>query len=520
MNRKVQFFALLIAVSFGVEAASNNWFSAIKSNGEYKVVNGKLASGAAWAKFSNDMNKTGWTYLTVESNPAFDDQTQAFAAGFVEGWITTQEIHDLYLNMRASKGPLNHLVKDFPTQNLEWMRKNIRENPNDQYWIQINLILLQADGIRSAFNRKAPQSWHLDEYTFNMIQLACELGDINSTAAFKNPTMEDDHCSSLVRLTPDGKDIYASHNTWTSFSWMLRTWRNIKLNFKASSTKSKTVSYAGYPGTIPSGDDYFVTDQKLIVMETTNSVYNETLFKQVTTTTVPYWIRVTLANRMSSSGQEWNKFFGMYNSGTYNNQWIVVDTKRFTPGKGPQNGTLWISEQIPGLLYSEDKTEHLARTGFWSSYNVPYFKVISDLSGYPAHVAKHGNGSSYEWCPRAQIFRREAPKVSNFPEMKKIMRFNQYQNDPLSLGDACSSIAARCDMNSPTCGTGGSPFGAIDAKISSYSMAKTLTSEIVSGPSWDYQPPFAWTERWEGRAHHGHPKIFNFDWIQTTPNFN
>lgn len=33
---------------------------------------------------------------------------------------------------------------------------------------------------------------------------------------------------------------------------------------------------------------------------------------------------------------------------SYNNQWIVVDYKKFTPKKPLQDGALWILEQIPG----------------------------------------------------------------------------------------------------------------------------------------------------------------------------
>ncbi len=33
----------------------------------------------------------------------------------------------------------------------------------------------------------------------------------------------------------------------------------------------------------------------------------------------------------------------------YNNQWMVVDYKLFTPNQPIQDNTLWILEQIPGL---------------------------------------------------------------------------------------------------------------------------------------------------------------------------
>ncbi len=37
---------------------------------------------------------------------------------------------------------------------------------------------------------------------------------------------------------------------------------------------------------------------------------------------------------------------------------------------------------------------------------VPYFLEIYEKSGYPEMVKKHGESSSYQLAPRAQIFRR------------------------------------------------------------------------------------------------------------------
>ena len=43
--------------------------------------------------------------------------------------------------------------------------------------------------------------------------------------------------------------------------------------------------------------------------------------------------RSMIANRLSRNGKHWTKIFARRNSGTYNNQWMVIDYKRFKPSK-------------------------------------------------------------------------------------------------------------------------------------------------------------------------------------------
>jgi hypothetical protein len=44
-------------------------------------------------------------------------------------------------------------------------------------------------------------------------------------------------------------------------------------------------------------------------------------------------------------------------AGTYNNQYMVVDMKLFSPGEELQPGLLTVVEQIPGLVVSADTTQ-------------------------------------------------------------------------------------------------------------------------------------------------------------------
>ncbi len=48
-------------------------------------------------------------------------------------------------------------------------------------------------------------------------------------------------------------------------------------------------------------------------------------------------------------------------------------------------------------------------------------------SDYPAVVAAKGPDFSYDLCPRAKIFRRDAPNVLSLDLIKHFLRYNEFQ---------------------------------------------------------------------------------------------
>ncbi len=149
-----------------------------------------------------------------------------------------------------------------------------------------------------------------------------------------------------------------------------------------------------------------------------------------------------------------------------------------------------------------------------SSYNIPYFPFVYNISGYIPFFEKYGNTYSHDHCARANIFRRDQGAVQTLDDMKRIMRYNRWQTDPLSLQDSTRGISARADLNSPWVNNNPlnsySPFGAIDSKITSNLLAPSRSSAVVAGPTWESQPVFAWTGQWEYEPHYGHPDVFAF----------
>jgi len=63
---------------------------------------------------------------------------------------------------------------------------------------------------------------------------------------------------------------------------MLGIYKSYAFNLKAAGTVSQRVSFSSYPGFLSSEDDFYVTDTKLVVMETTNSIFNMTLYDSIT----------------------------------------------------------------------------------------------------------------------------------------------------------------------------------------------------------------------------------------------
>merc|ERR1719216_766026 len=111
------------------------------------------------------------------------------------------------------------------------------------------------------------------------------------------------------------------------------------------------------------------------MVQTSNDVMNETLLELIGPKSLLAWQRVRVANAVASTGREWYEAFRAHASGTYVNQYMVVDFNLFKPSMELPDGLLWVMEEIPGLVAGEDQTETLRR-GYWPSYNVPYYREV------------------------------------------------------------------------------------------------------------------------------------------------
>ena len=53
----------------------------------------------------------------------------------------------------------------------------------------------------------------------------------------------------------------------------------------------------------------------LVMLQTTNSILNKTLYDLATSSSLLAWHRVRLANWLASSGKDWAEYVSQYNSG-------------------------------------------------------------------------------------------------------------------------------------------------------------------------------------------------------------
>jgi len=79
--------------------------------------------------------------------------------------------------------------------------------------------------------------------------------------------------------------------------------------------------------------------------------------------------------------------------------------------------------------------------GYWASYNVPFYPVIYNMSGYPDMANVFGPLLSHDLAPRAKIFRRDQGTVVDMKSMLAIMRYNG-----MYLGHICCFISAFCEL--------------------------------------------------------------------------
>eukprot|EP00008_Paramoeba_atlantica_P006296 CAMPEP_0201489524 /NCGR_PEP_ID=MMETSP0151_2-20130828/22855_1 /ASSEMBLY_ACC=CAM_ASM_000257 /TAXON_ID=200890 /ORGANISM="Paramoeba atlantica, Strain 621/1 / CCAP 1560/9" /LENGTH=553 /DNA_ID=CAMNT_0047875145 /DNA_START=115 /DNA_END=1776 /DNA_ORIENTATION=+ len=537
--------APLHASQFNPQFPEKDWDSVVtvylETGGVFEPVVGKddISGGVAVGRFKNTLEEAGWGILEVETNSNYADNDQMFAAGMAEGRITAHRILEHYWNIMDIFYPgqlqPDEDILQFLSDNLEWMDQQIQQNAaTDPFWEQVGFMRQQLNGLVNG--TQLGVSPYVPSYYLTVLNAVGDLIDltnaVNLTNLKMNPVSEwseerlrdyihkSGHCSAFIRLTGAYEDLFMAHSSWFAFQSMNRIYKHYNFRLNSPSNVASQLSFSSYPGFLESLDDFYLLNSGLVMLQTTNNIFNMTLYDYVVPQSLLAWVRVRVANAMATGGSTWYSTVKRYNSGTYNNQYMVIDTSKFTPEFSMGDDGLWVIEQIPSLVMGADVTPIL-RTGYWSSYNIPFFETIYNMSGYPEVVEQYGTDYSYQLAPRAKIFRRDNCNVTDLTSLAWMMRYNDYEVDPYAGGDPWGAVCSRGDLT-PLSGVAGtpSPNGCYDSKITDFQNAKQLKSFAINGPTNEQQPTFTWKDTFPKAVHLGQPETFDFDWYTMQPSWH
>ncbi|CAJ0583201.1 unnamed protein product, partial [Mesorhabditis spiculigera] len=503
-------------------------------DGKLEVVEGiDCKQPIAQARWKNAVNASGWTFYEVETfGKHATPEQQAYSAGYLEGILSKPVVQfhimntvDVYCTNYT--GYCNRL-KTFMSDNAKWTTEQIQQaKPDDVYWSAVNRTYYQLSGLIDGFEGRPVNSRiTLELHPITFINWNGDFYDLekklNKTA---DQPQTDGKCSGLVKVAPGNKDLFISQVTMSGFQNMLRVLKLYKFDYDKKHYPGYAHSMASYPGMLYSSDDFALMSSGLAIIETTISVFNNTLFEKTNTSQLPTWVRAIISNQLAHDGLEWCKIYSKLNSGTYNNQWVVLDYNKFTPGQPLANDSLlYILEQMPGTIIYNDLTWFLKNYSYFPSYNIPFFSKITEISGFIPHSQKLGDWFKWGKSPRAKIFDRDHGNVKCIDSLTKLMRYNNYQNDPFSKCNctppysAEAGISARGDLNPADGkyefpGMGHVNHGGLDYKGTNYEMMKKLGFRAWGGPTYDQVPAFKWsTFDFNTRVpHHGHPDEWKFE---------
>jgi hypothetical protein len=95
-------------------------------------------------------------------------------------------------------------------------------------------------------------------------------------------------------------------------------------------------------------------------------------WQDLSPTTVPTWLRQTIACHLARNTKEWYQYFLYERSGTHNSQWVVVEERNLKE----KNNVVTFVEEAFSIFEVTDMTDKLYQDGYVASYNMPYSQKI------------------------------------------------------------------------------------------------------------------------------------------------
>jgi len=270
-------------------------------------------------------NKNGWIYVHLEGSPS--------TIGYQHGYLLA---NDIDTTIQAVAHLLTHETK------RDWnfyrgCAKNFLWNKLDrEYKDEINGIV---EGLQA-------QHKNYDSLDITALNAMEELAyyyvplQDDKIKAGSGDNKAPGNCSAFIATgsyTADGK-IVIGHNNWTSYI----TGQHWNVIADIVPEKGNHILMDCMPGFIHSGDDFLITDNGILITETTI-----TQFKGFDTAAIPEFQRARKASQYSNNIDDVIKIFTEGNNGGYANDWLIGDTKTNEVAKlelGLKNYKVWRSK--------------------------------------------------------------------------------------------------------------------------------------------------------------------------------
>lgn len=459
----------------------------------------------------------GWHLIDTKLGSASDISNSIihYFAGVLEGFTTKKTIDNHYFNVyntNFKSAPFNPRLENFMSNQYQFTLTVLERNDEDKlYQESASYSLAHFSGIVKGY--KLSSSLQKDEQANNLttkqiyhLTMLADLEDlvpgVNNTQS--NLSSEDFHqelkfmeCTIILKVVEN--DLLIAHNTHNVYSLMTKFFKTYDLGLVSEVDPSRKIfdhKYSSRAADLNSKDDFYVTSSNLVIMETSLQILDSTLYNYLNVRTVPKWLRNAIANKLATNGEEWIKLFMKYNSGTHNNQWVIIDVQKYLSKS--QEGVMYLLEQYPSPnLYYEDLTQVLYSQGHFAAYNTPYFEETYELSGYKAaHWSRFNETSRYHII--TDFFQQNAKSEITTEQMKYLIRY--FNEDNL-----CDTVSPRCDVYQ-------NPFGGIDAKVLKASNLKQVN--LILGPAFTESiSRFCFSKDFPNYPHKGIQDCFENKWI-------
>jgi hypothetical protein len=576
------------------------------NKGKPSVVKGYLASSVANADYKESWKENGASYIHIVTNPNFSPEDQAYYAGYIEGFLTSYLLSWWLTNnsvLCSGSGCDNPDPKEttFALNNLDWCQQQVKDNQDDTWWYQCGLVFRQMQGLTDGYmasnptdptDKKKKLSVTWEQMYLNtlaaadMDDMACiacsddstcfencsyvyapnpnNLHDQNNPKKRKKLTKKQhhppilSHCSAVVKLTKDKSDLFVGHGTWDDLNTMIKLFRCYNFPFRLNKNSSALVpapivTFSGYPGVLVSGDDFYITSQGLaLISSEIGPAPNPDIYvnKGYTPTNIRMSaLRIIVGLRICTDIPSLANILYIQDSGTGNNDWLVVDYKKFTPGSSLPPNTVWYFGSYPKMIKTYDVTDTINKQGYLGLYNIPMDSDLYNFGGWPGSNAtdaiKQGEKSgdwtkqsvldlySYDKNPRALIVQAKHDSVATLDDFKELVRYNDYTADCTSCfaagpggANPWNAMLSRGDLvdpntNYPADLAYGNCFGGIDTKVVNSSLVKSLNYWVIMGPVHnDNLPVFKFSDNPDVCSTTDYPisKVvdkWDFPWVKT-----